>query len=312
MVTAPSTQLLCAGEPSTIHATNLYADSLLSYNWSPSGYLDSITVLEPAATFPAPANSSYTLYATHEAGCHDTAEVNVVVLQNTNPMALAGSDIYTCPGKPVTLVGDVANGLGNISYQWSLPGGEVIMPFSSIQSLTVIPTVTTTLVLEVQDAASCNGASDEVTIVVDPALGPSVTVESNEDALCAGDSIVLSTIVAGDNPAYQFEWASGQQMQNITEFPSANSYSNEVTVTDAEGCVASSSIQLNIPEPVVTTVAPYIVVCSGTPYLLGDNASVIGGIPPYSYQWPHPNTLDDPTAEQPIACLLYTSDAADD
>ena len=151
----------------------------------------------------------------------------------------------------------------------------------------------------IQAATDLYGAcSDEVRAVMDAwyAVGvgdpflyvtASVTSDYNgEDISCFGASDGEATAVAfeGTSP-YTFLWSNGQ-MTNVASGLAAGTYS--VTVTDAAGCTAETSVTLTQPLQLEVEAGPnqtifYYDLSMACTTLTATGAT--GGVPPYTYSW---------------------------
>jgi gliding motility-associated-like protein len=102
------------------------------------------------------------------------------------------------------------------------------------------------------------------------------------DVLCGGDNsgAIDVTIVSGITP-YLYSWSNGNVSQNLNNI-SAGNY--RLTVTDANGCIDTSTIEIIEPIPTQLQVITLDNLCFGN-----DNgiafAVITGGIPPYQYNW---------------------------
>ena len=103
------------------------------------------------------------------------------------------------------------------------------------------------------------------------------------DAVCYGSSDGSASVsVTGGTAGYNFTWSGSTSVsQNASGFP-AGAYS--VTVTDANGCSLDLNFTVNEPSPILITALSDSVSCAG----FSDGAvvaSVINGVPPFSYDW---------------------------
>ena len=94
--------------------------------------------------------------------------------------------------------------------------------------------------------------------------------------------------VTGGVPSYYYQWSNSTNDNGITSL-SAGTYS--VTVTDENGCTATSSRTLTAPPAplnIVSITSPlhhgYNISCNGGSNGLID-VTISGGLPPYSYNW---------------------------
>ena len=161
-----------------------------TFLWDPATGLDDPASATPLAT---PVNTTtYLVTLTDTAGCSNTDQVTVTVLEL--PVAMAGEDLWVCPGSGVAL-----SASGGTSYSWS-PATSLDDPFSATPLAT--PAVTTTYVVTVTDAAGCaDQASQTVTVSDDPPVdaGPDQTI-------CAGESVFIGGSPSG-LPGSSFSWS---------------------------------------------------------------------------------------------------------
>lgn len=130
-----------------------------------------------------------------------------------------------------------------------------------------------------------NGLTTSGTAVIGqvfpPTLSANVTSNFNgEDVSCFGetDGSALATATGGQAP-FAFEWSNGQINASATAL-GASSYT--VTVTDANGCTAISSVTLGSPTELELTFSVNDLDC------FGQNEGAVtaigsGGTPPYTY-----------------------------
>jgi gliding motility-associated-like protein len=102
------------------------------------------------------------------------------------------------------------------------------------------------------------------------------------DVTCNGLNNGSITISASNGAgAYTYNWGNGVTTQNRTGLAAGN---YAVTVTDANGCTASSAFTVNQPAPVAITAAVTNATCNGS--ATGSiSLSVTGGFAPYTYGW---------------------------
>ena len=146
-----------------------------------------------------------------------------------------------CQGNSVTLN---ANTGINYSYQWLLNGsaiaGATNNNYVAIQSGSYSVRIT--------NATNFFKISAQITVVVNslPIVGSSISPSSN---VCPGTQVTLT-----GNGASSYAWTGG--ITNATSFPASATNTYTVTGTDANGCSATSTIQLSVkPQPSVTTVS---------------------------------------------------------
>jgi hypothetical protein len=107
----------------------------------------------------------------------------------------------------------------------------------------------------------------------------SVSSSDASSIICAGTSV---TLTASGTSIVSWSWSNGATTSSITVSPtSATDYS--VTGTDNSGCTGTADITLNIDNPSVTASSSSTLICLGANTTL--NASVSGGVSPFTYAW---------------------------
>ncbi len=196
-----------------------------------------------------------------------SAEVNVLV----NPVpTVAVNNAAVCFGQTTILSG--AGSIPGGSYSWST--GE------NTQNISVTPTVTSTYTVTYTLNNCASAPADGVVTVNVPAV-PNVLASGPLD-LCPNGSVNLTS-----DPGVQYEWSHDNTL-NVQTVSISNTGSYTVTVTDVNGCIATSL-------PIVVTVhSDPVVSATGTDVrCFGGNdgmgfASAVSGTLPYNYSW---NTL---------------------
>ena len=259
----------CPGQP-----VQLQASGGVLYSWSPAATLDNATVANPLAS-PTVA-TTYTVTVTDSKGCVDSAEVTVT------PMSAQAAPVAAiCIGDTATLAAS-----GGATYQWS-PALGLSDPASA--NPFAFPLTTTAYVVTVTDTTGCVDTA-QVTLVVNPLP----LADAGADAeLCIGSSL---TLAATGGTVYQ--WAPGPALTGLTSPNPVASPLNDatyfVTVTDANGCVASDSVRIQVNPLPIVTVSNDTAKCGQT----GVPLQAAGGV---GFQWLPATGLDDPFSSTPLA-----------
>ncbi len=225
------------------------ANSTLSAGGGYTNYQWSTGAVTP--TLNVTTGGTYSVTVTNAAGC--TATTNTVVTVNPNPTPSISGTTAFCTGASTTLnVGGTYP-----QYQWSTG--------SSANSITV--TTANTFSVTVTDANGCTGTTSATT-TINPLPTPSIT---GNNSICQGQSSILN---AGSYTSYL--WSTGSTSANI----SANTSGiYTVTVTDANGCTASTTFNLTVnpnPTPAIT---------GTTAFCQGANSTLSAGGGYASYLW---------------------------
>jgi len=134
--------------------------------------------------------------------------------------------------------------------------------------------------LTVTDSNSC---SQNLTVNVNDASGPMITITSFTDVSCnGGNDGTANSSITGGTPPYNYSWSPvGGTLPNGVNLPAGVT---SVVVTDANGCTSSQNVTINEPTPLVGSISKTDVSCNsgadGTAFV-----AINGGTPPYTYNW---------------------------
>ncbi|MBK7806470.1 MAG: hypothetical protein IPJ51_09245 [Saprospiraceae bacterium] len=216
--------------------TVLTASGGATYLWSTGATASSI-ISAPAAT------TLYSVTVTSSDGCSSTASLNVVV--NPLPSPVITGDFEICIGQSTALTAS-----GGMSYEWST--GE----FGP--TITVSPLVSTTYLVMAMDENGCMEYTSAL-VVVNPLPVPILT---GDNEICLGESTVL-TATGGTG----FLWSTGSIESIITVSPTISS-NYTVTVTDSNGCSASTAMDVIVNPLPVAIISGNTTFCTGASSLL--------------------------------------------
>ncbi len=218
---------------------------------------------------------TYTVTVTDANGCNATA--SAAITEPPALVAIASGSNANCNGSndgSVTL--NTVGGSGAYSYNWS--NGSQSQNLSNVAAGAYTVTVT--------DGNGCTGTAS-ASVSEPDALVPSV---SATDASCGGvnnGSVDLG--VAGGTGAYAYVWSNGATTEDISNL-GEGTYT--VTVTDANGCAATTSAVVGQTSTLAATAFSVNINCNGDGNG-GVSVSVIGGTPGYNYLWSNSATTDD-------------------
>lgn len=227
-----------------------------------------------------------------------TQEVNVAISNSVN-----GASI--CQGQSVTFNANVTNGGNNPSFSWRING----QPFSgnggnsfTSSSLGNGDQVSLVLTSSAVCASPNPAVSNEISMVVNPVVVPTISVSSNTggNQTCAGNPITLSANANGGGSEPTFQWLlNGNPISGATlpfytteeNLTGSNNFS--VRMTSSAICATPATItSANFAVTVVNTVAPSVSVssnvppgpvCTGTSITF--TANPVNGGPSPSYVW---------------------------
>ncbi len=199
------------------------------------------------------------------------------IVEGPDPIELTCSATATdCTGNSGgTAAVAATGGNGNYTYQWS--NGASSANLTDIAG--GIYTVTVT------DGNACTAVC-EVTVEVPAQLEIETLVVQ---PICTGGSGSVGTTIIGGTAPYTYQWSNGATTSSVTGLAAGN---YDLTVTDANGCVATASIVIEMP-------ATIEVICNSTDASCVDNSDgsimlqVTGGTGAYTYEWSNGATTDN-------------------
>ncbi len=183
-----------------------------------------------------------------------------------------------CPGQLVQL-----NATGGYTYAWSPPGQ---VSNATIANPTTNPTATNTYsVTATVGSCSSNGSVtvNVSSLSVQTAVSPNTTI-------CPGTIDTLGAGASGGTTPYTFAWSPSSNLTHpdsaITTAIQNASGTYVITVTDAEGCTVTGSVNVNVYTLPAVTLGPDQFFCPGT-------GPAILSVPGYdTYSWNTGSTTD--------------------
>jgi hypothetical protein len=240
-----------------------------SYNWEPGNFTGQ--GVGPLG----PGTYSLTVTDANECTLIDTyviTESDDVEVQITGDLLLCGANATG------TLSASPLNGpVSQYTYEWST--GATSPSISNVGAGTYTVTAT--------DVNGCTGTAMATVRVIDLSVTLSSTPTTCFDE---NDGTATATASGGDMP-YTYQWSNGGTTATITDL-TPGVYG--VTVTEANDCKVTGSVQVGSPPPLQIAATPTNVTCNG------DNDGAIqvtatGGTPPYTFLWDDGSTAEDRT-----------------
>ena len=222
MVLITGDDAVCQGGTATLSATAGYN----SYQWSPSGSGQTITISTPGL---------YTVTATGAGGCQNTASFNVVLSPSPTPSISGPTEL--CNGGSATLDA----GTGYDSYMWQDGTTTQLLPITAPGTYDVTVTL--------------NGCSGTTSYTVNPGQDIPVSI-SGDLNICTGGTTILNA-----TPGYaSYMWQDGTPEPTIVA-TNAGTYS--VTATDISGCTGTTSVNVIQSPPITPNVSGDFFICTG-------------------------------------------------
>lgn len=240
LISISSTPITCDGQNDATATVNISGGTPpYAILWSTGATTPTIINLGPG---------TYNVTVTDAAGCIVSDELTII---EPTPLVLTITDVINpvCFGEATgEATVAVTGGTPPFSYLWS--NGQTTPTATGLAAGTYQVTVT-------DDAGCIETAS--VTLTDPPQI--QIVIVSITHVECHGDNTGAITVAAsnGTEP-YTYLWDNGQTGPSLVNLP-AGTY--VVTVTDANSCQATLSIEINEPEPLEVDAGPDQTICAG-------------------------------------------------
>ena len=222
------------------------------------------------ATGLCPGN--YTVTVTDQTGCVMNSNSSVVTVGSVTPgtASIQSSTNTACSSNTGSATATMTGGTGPFTYTWNTTPAQNTQTAVGLSAGTYIVTVT-----------DANGCSASTSVTIGNTAGPSVTATGTQAGCTVANGSATATPSGGTSPfTYLWNTTPVQNTQTANNL-SAGTYS--VTVTDANGCSATTSVT-------ITSTANPTVSASGTQAgctVANGSASATpsGGTSPFTYLW---------------------------
>ncbi len=229
-----------------------------SYSWLPGG--------ETTNTISGKPAGSYYVQVTDANGC---SSFDTVII--SEPLPISFNTITVEPicnnNNNGSILINAFQGVAPYTYLWS----------NGATSNFIDNLLAGTYGLTITDNVGCE-VSSTVNLGQPNAL---MVSETKSNIACFGDNNGYATLnVTGGSIPYQYQWSNGSISSSITLLNPGDYY---YTVTDANGCVFSDSIQITEPNPINVVSSTFNTFCGQCVGSINTIAS--GGVAPYIYSW---------------------------
>ena len=161
-----------------------------------------------------------------------------IVLPPVSAFALGNTDL--CAGESVNYANNSTPTSG-VTYAWAFEGGSPATSSLAEPSITYNSPGTYDVTLTVTNSAGTNTSSQSNYVTVEPS--PSASTSSMGENLWTGGSNGSATVVAsGGTSPYTYSWSNGGGTGATATGLESGNYT--VTVTDANGCEATSTVNV--------------------------------------------------------------------
>jgi gliding motility-associated-like protein len=265
------TDVICFGDNTGTATVNaLGGTGAYTYLWSNSQNTQTATALGVGV---------HSVTVTDFNGCTLSASASVTISGPSNPItaSMTAQTNVLCFGDSTgTATVTALGGSGLYNYLWST------LPIQTTNIATGLAGGNYSVT--VSDNNGCSATAFASVLITTPGLPLSISISAQTDVLCFGGSTgSAAASAAGGSGIYSFEWSTADVGSTVNNL-SAAIYT--VTVTDGNGCEASTSVTITEPPtaPTATVVSFSDVSCFGE---TTGSASVaaVGGAGTYSYFW---------------------------
>ncbi|MES2591987.1 MAG: hypothetical protein V4608_08890, partial [Bacteroidota bacterium] len=207
-----------------------------------------------------------TLSSTGNGSC--SAVSDQVILHVSTPISVSISPpTLICFGQMATLTANVSGGIAPFTYLWN--SGETTQTISNVSSGAHTVTVTGA-------APGLCTATATATLTNNPQI--TVTTSSNTIFSCSA-SATISAAASGGTGTLSYLWSNGVAAAST----SVNTGNYIITVTDANGCTATNSVNVTAGSDLLVSVNQPAALCNGATVSL--TATVTGGVGGNSFLW---------------------------
>jgi gliding motility-associated-like protein len=216
------------------------------------GDLSTATINPVGHIYTTSGSFDVSLAITDDRGCTDTLVKPSYIQSTLQPIVTASLDTSVCAGASAQL-----NASGGIVYRWSPTTG---LSDATISNPVATPLITTKYKVAAKGAGNCDTAYAFVTVTINTLP----TVNAGRDTfLCKGASVKLNATSSGNT----YAWYPSLGLTDTSLVDPVATIQNDmqyyVQVTDANFCVNTDSVEVDVVEPPVALVTGPQQVCYG-------------------------------------------------
>ena len=235
------------------------AESLYSYAWSNGSSGPSISGLSADV---------YAVTVTNSNGCSATQST---FLSSPSPIS---ADISATPASCPSAddgslsLENISGGTGSYAILWS--NGATTPTITGLNPGNYSVTIT--------DGNSCQ-ANTAASVTALP--GPQLTFANRSPSCPNGSTGSVTAIGSSGQAPYTYSWSNGANTASLSSLPAGN---YTVTLTDANSCSTSKSVQIETASSISLNINTTVPQCQDNT-VASAAAFPSGGVPPYAYEW---------------------------
>jgi len=273
----PATINMCKGDTVQLDA----GDNGVNYLWSPGLGLSGTNIKDPMA-YP-PDTTKYKVRRIYQCDTNYDSVIVQVIPPNfqINGLVTNASCKNVCDGEIDLTIG---GGTGTYAYNWNTSSTS-----QDLQSL-----CDDMYIVTVQDVSSSSPnylcyRIDTFFVTEPTLLGVNIINETKtkcpKSSNCDAEARAIPT---GGTVPYSYHWTGNENVQQAMTLCAGWNF---VTVTDNKGCTAIDSVEIEVPDTIITTGYGDTMICINS--VAAIVAASSGGTPPFSYIW-HKGKLNGP------------------
>jgi len=294
-----SSSVMCKGSSTGTASVSASGTGTLTYTWSALGGSGNTSITGLAAGI-------YTVTVKDGNGCLGISSVTITEPSSSVSVISITPVNATCGANNGSATVTVNGGTGpDYTYSWSNAVSAVTSSFTSTDTSLSAQTYT----LTVRDANNCSLTK---TVSIGSVGGPDITSVSSSSVRCYGGKTGSATVSISTGIApYTYSWSSG--VENITSFLQASDTGRVaatyiVTVTDGNGCSATSTVAITQPAALLISAAQTTAPMCNDSNGVASVIAVSGGTGSFSYTWSNGTTGINASG---LAPGIYTVTATD-
>jgi gliding motility-associated-like protein len=259
-----------------------------SYQWSNGSSSQSVSGLSAG---------NYTVTVTDVNGCSIILNTTINQPLAALSASISASNDVSCHGGSDGSINVSVSG-GTTPYVFSWNNGANTEDITGLNPGTYALTVT--------DANGCTATVNASISQPSAPLSASTTVTSNISCF-SGNNGAIDLTVAGGTPAYTYLWSTGATTEDVNSLPAGN---YNVTVTDANGCITTTSAVIVQPAGALSTnvsITQHVSCFGGNDGAI--DLTVSGGTTPYIYTWSNGASTQDLSGLSAGSYTVTISDA---